>query len=301
MQPSVTRYRRILLFAIPGLLLLLPGMVSEGDPTACLAAVLTGTDASQLPEPTAPPLAASLTGTLDQDQVAASLDELFAPVDDDTDEEDEFADDDEPGALPRGIPVGNVSHGWLVDGIPFPADDPRFEVRTPRRAYCAQVTIDGISDAVDQVESLFPGSHPLAVGDCSRRNGGYFSPHMSHQTGLDLDLGAYWLDGETHKFMPPMQPHLVDIPRSWALLEALVADERVQYIILDYRLQAAYYEYARELPWIDEEYLDEIFQYPRGAGYWEGIIRHWQGHYGHFHVRFYCPDEFGATCTPTAP
>ncbi len=303
MRASVTRYRRVLLFAVPGLLLILPGMVSEGDPTACLAAVLTGVDASQLAERPASPLTASLSGALDTEQISASLDEAFAPADDDTDwgDEEPVDEDDGPAAIPRGIPVGYVSHGWLVDGIAFPADDPRFQVRTPRRAFCAQVTIDGISDAVDQVESLFPGSAPLAVGDCSRRNGGYFSPHMSHQNGLDLDIGPYWLDGETHKFMPPMYPHQVDIPRTWALLEALVADERVQYIILDYNLQAAYYEYASELPWIDQEYLEEIFQYPRGTGYWKGIIRHWPGHYGHFHVRFYCPDEFSETCTPTAP
>ncbi len=306
MRRPAARQRRLLLLCVPAVLLLLPGMVSEGDPAACLAAVITGTDAATLAARADSPLTAGLQSTIDTEDVAEGLDELFedelfddGAEDDDQDTAD--VDPDMPGALPRGIPVGSVSHGWLVDGIEFPTDDPRFVVRTPWRAYCAQVTIDGIGDAVDQVESLYPGTHPLAVGDCSRKGGGYFDPHMSHQNGLDLDIGPYWLDGEPHKFMPPMNPDRVDIPRTWALLESLVADERVQYIILDYRLQAVYYDYARELPWIDEEYLAEVFQYPRGTGHYKGIIRHWQGHYGHFHVRFYCPDEFAATCSPTAP
>ncbi len=301
MRPSAARQRTLLLLCVPAVLLMLPGMVSEGDPSACLAAVLTGTEPSELAEPAANNLSASLHSPMDTEEVAAGLDELFASAADGGDELEDLLDDEEPAALPRGIPVGNVSHGWLVDGIPYPTDDPRFVVRTPHRAYCAQVTIDGMMDAVDQVEALYPGSHALAVGDCSRKGGGYLEPHMSHQTGLDLDLGPYWLDEEPHKFMPPMHPHLMDVPRTWALLEALVNDERVQYIILDYRLQAAFYDYASELPWVDDEYLEEVFQYPRGTAYWKGTIRHWQGHYGHFHVRFYCPDEFGATCSPTAP
>ncbi len=303
MRRLAARQRRLLLLGVPVALLLLPGMASEGEPAACLAAVITGTDATTLAERTDNPLTAGLQSTIDAEDVAEGLDELFAAHDEDDDQDtvDEFDEDGEPAALPRGIPVGSVSHGWLVDGIPFPTDDPRFVVRTPWRSYCAQVTIDGMGDAVEQVESLYPGSHPLAVGDCSVKRGGYLEPHMSHQTGLDLDIGPYWLDGETHKFMPPMNPDLVDVPRTWALLETLIADDRLQYIILDYRLQAVYYDYASELPWIDQEYLDEVFQYPRGSGHYKGIIRHWQGHYGHFHVRFFCPDEFAATCSPTAP
>jgi hypothetical protein len=198
-------------------------------------------------------------------------------------------------AVVQGVPIGGHTHGRLRHGIDFPADDPRFNVLAPWRAYSAQVTIDRLSDAVDQVEALFPGTPALTVGDVSRKGGGHLSPHMSHQNGLDVDIGPYWKDGEVHP-LRSMHPGQMDMDRTWALLEALVADESVQYIILDYRLQQAFYEYAEELPWMDEAYLELLFQYPRGPRHHEGIIRHWWGHYSHFHVRFHCPDEFADTC-----
>ncbi len=169
----------------------------------------------------------------------------------------------------------------------------------PERSYGTQHTIDHMRAAVDEVLEVYPGSPALTIGDVSRKGGGYFSPHMSHQIGLDVDIGPYWADEEVHP-LRSMRPDAVDMDRTWALLEALVADESVQYIILDYRLQKAFYEYAAELPWMDEAYLELIFQYPRGTKA-SGIIRHWQGHYSHFHVRFFCPDEFGDSCSPTAP
>ncbi len=201
---------------------------------------------------------------------------------------------EEPVAA-QGVPVGGHTGGYLRNGVPFPEGDPRFNLLAPWRAYGAHVTIDGLSDAVDQVESLFPGTPPLTVGDISRQRGGRLSPHMSHQNGLDVDIGPYWKDGEVHP-LRAMHPSLMDMDRTWALLEALIADESVQYIILDYRLQQVFYEYAQELPWVDEAYLELLFQYPRGPKHHEGIIRHWWGHYSHFHVRYHCPDDFADTC-----
>ena len=226
-------------------------------------------------------------------------DEDQAEIEDDIELEPEVElidDVVEPPPLREGMPVGKHTNGYLVRGKEFPIDDDRFVVLAPWRAYCAQDTIDGLFDAVDAVESLYPGSHAITVGDCSRKGGGHLRPHMSHQTGLDIDIGPYWADGDEKTWLEAMHPHKMDIPRTWALIEALVSDESVKYIILDYRLQQVFYEYAQELPWMDQEYLDLIFQYPRGPKHYEGIIRHWEGHYSHLHVRFHCPEEFADTC-----
>jgi hypothetical protein len=54
---------------------------------------------------------------------------------------------------------------------------------------------------------------------------------------------------------------------------------------MDYRIQKLLYEYA-EKKGVNEDTLDELFQYPRGRGRTHGLIRHWRGHSNHFHVRF---------------
>jgi len=247
-------------------------------------------------------LAASLDSVMTFEQMDVSFEEVFAASglwEDQgewIDEPEELPSIEEFGeGEPAGIPIGSHTRGRLSNGIPFPIDDPRFHVLAPWRAYGVQLTIDGLSDAVDQVEALYPGTPALTVGDISRKGGGRLAPHMSHQSGLDVDIGPYWADGEVRP-LAAMHPSQLDMERTWALLEALVSNEAVQYIILDYRLQQVFYEYARELPWMDEAYLELIFQYPRGPKHFEGIIRHWYGHYSHFHVRFHCPDEFTDTC-----
>ena len=255
---------------------------------------------------TALDLAASLDGTMTFERLDVSFEDLFASSglwEDDAEwiedaEETEELSEDEAFAegTPIAIPIGGHTHGRLSNGTPFPIDDPRFNVLAPWRAYSAQATIDGLIEAVEQVEALYPGTPALTVGDISRKGGGRLSPHMSHQIGLDVDIGPFWADGDVRP-LAAMHPSQMDMDRTWALLEALISNESVQYIILDYRLQQAFYEYARELPWMDDAYLEMIFQYPRGPKHFEGIIRHWYGHYSHFHVRFHCPEEFTDTCS----
>ena len=237
-------------------------------------------------------LAQSIDGSFLFELEGTPLDEMIASAGlwDDQWIEEPLEDADEEQRS-TGIPVGSHSNGRLRNGVQFPSDDARFHVIAPWRAYTCQRTVDGLRDAVDQVEALFPGTPALTVGDISRKGGGPMSPHMSHQIGLDVDIGPYWADGEAQPVLSAMHPDRLDMDRTWALLEALVSDENVQYIILDYRLQQAFYEYASELPWMDEAYLELIFQYPRGPKHHEGIIRHWYGHYSHFHVRFYKPED----------
>ena len=246
-------------------------------------------------------LAESIDGSFLFELGGASFDELLSSAalwDEDLEEEvvaEQGEGDDRSASIPVGVAVGvavgSPTNGRLINGIEFPTDDPRFHVISPWRAYSCPQTIDGLTEAVDQVEALYPGTPALTVGDVSRKGGGPLSPHMSHQNGLDVDIGPYWADGETQPVLSAMHPVRMDMDRSWALLEALVSDENVQYIILDYRLQQAFYEYASELPWMDEAYLEVLFQYPRGPKHHEGIIRHWYGHYSHFHVRFFPPEE----------
>lgn len=124
------------------------------------------------------------------------------------------------------------------------------------------------------------------VGDLSRRNGGPFPPHLSHQTGRDVDIG-YVLKGplsEETRFRTATR-HSLDLPRTWALLEAHIASGGVAYIFMDYGLQRLVFNYAKEAG-VPAPTLAETFQYPRGSRSASGTIRHWRGHANHFHVRF---------------
>ena len=276
-----------------------PGTVEQDASPAPVDVPDGGDDANLVvtPENAADPSAAA-DGSLDMASLQEEFDAWVAGLD--ASSGDAALDEESAESVRRGAPTGTHSAGRLIEGIPFPTDDARFHVLAPHRAFATERLIDGLRDAVDQVEGQFPGTPALTVGDVSTARGGRLSPHMSHQNGLDVDIGPFWKNGEVQP-LRSMRPETLDMERTWELLEAFVGDEQVQYIILDYRLQKVFYEYARKLPWMDDEYLELIFQYPRGPRHHEGIIRHWEGHYSHFHVRYYCPPEFADSCSPAAP
>jgi murein endopeptidase len=130
------------------------------------------------------------------------------------------------------------------------------------------------------------GGPNIHIGDISKREGGPFPPHISHQAGRDVDIG-YVLRGQqadNTRFLPAVAGN-IDRERTWALLEALMATDGVSYIFMDYDVQKLLYEHARAKG-VEPQRLRELFQYPAGRYAWSGKIRHWRGHGDHFHVRF---------------
>ena len=63
----------------------------------------------------------------------------------------------------------------------------------------------------------------------------------------------------------------------------------VDYIFVDYGLQKPLYEHAKKAG-MSARKLEEYFQYPRGMGRTEGLIRHTPSHKNHFHIRFLSRD-----------
>ena len=51
-----------------------------------------------------------------------------------------------------------------------------------------------------------PGTKRLPVGDLSRRRGGFFPPHVSHQNGRDADIGFYLRKGHNTKYLKYATP-----------------------------------------------------------------------------------------------
>ncbi|CAN5848121.1 hypothetical protein BH11MYX2_BH11MYX2_14220 [soil metagenome] len=203
-------------------------------------------------------------------------------------------DDDHDGGItfePTGDShsIGAPWHGRLENGEHLPTDDDAYRIRRPNHAWGAENVVTHLRAAIASVRALHD-VHVLAIGDLSAREGGKLSQHLSHQSGLDVDVGFYFQkvpDGYPDAFAPASDN--LDLEATWALLAAFVrtadAPDGVQMIFLYYAVQKRLYDYAdsRGTP---AETLAIIFQYPRGKDTLSGVVRHWPNHADHFHVRF---------------
>lgn len=158
-------------------------------------------------------------------------------------------------------------------------------VRSPKRSFGTRKTVTLFRRAVQKVRKRFPGTAELMVGDLSYRGGGRMRPHRSHRDGRDIDA-AYWLrDGRPRRWFARARYKTLDVARTWALFETLIATGEVEYIFVSYRLQKALYRHARKQG-ASKRWLRGIFQWPRHWRRKAGIIRFERGHRDHFHVRF---------------
>lgn len=178
---------------------------------------------------------------------------------------------------------GRAARGGLINAVHLPEHD-RWVLVDPRHAWGTQETVDYLVHAVQSVFERFPGSHPLFVGDLSRKTGGKLRPHLSHQSGRDVDISYYY--SKNPKWYARAHAGNLDLPRSWALVRTLIAETDVHFIFMDRRVQKIMYRYAEAIG-EDPGWLSSVFH---GAGRDEPpIIRHQPGHATHLHVRFYNP------------
>lgn len=173
----------------------------------------------------------------------------------------------------------------MADAVPLP-EGPYHDLKRPHLAWGTPRTVATLLRAFDRYRQRVGDAPKIHVGDLSARHGGPLPPHVSHRAGRDVDIG-YVLHGrraDRHDFSTPSRGDL-DLARTWALLRALLDTNAVAYVFVDYELQGDLYGYASDQGEPPER-LKTWFQYPRGARASVGVIRHWPGHRGHFHVRF---------------
>ena len=181
----------------------------------------------------------------------------------------------------------------VIDGATWvsshlPARD-GYLVRRPEHAFGAHHVIAHLERTIAEVRALYPDVHTLAIGDISSEHGGKLAHHLSHRTGLDVDVGFYF-----HR-MPAGYPGQfaaadgdLDLEATWALLTAFArtADlaDGVEMMFLDYSVQRRLYAWAAARGTRERE-LAALLQYPRGTDA-PALIRHWPNHADHVHVRF---------------
>jgi hypothetical protein len=187
--------------------------------------------------------------------------------------------DDEPIGRPAKQRVGER----------LPSGD-GYRIRRPHRAFGAPHVVDHLQAAIAIVRALYPDVHTLAIGDLSAETGGKLDNHLSHQTGLDVDLGFFFHvvpEGYPDRFVAANAE--LDLEATWALLTAFARtshlDDGVQMMFLDYDIQARLHQWARKRGTPDDQ-LAQLLQYPRGKDSMSGLVRHWPHHADHLHVRF---------------
>ena len=128
---------------------------------------------------------------------------------------------------PRSVSIGKPFNGWLAHGVML-KDSPRIKTRA-KKNYGTQEMVDAIIEAVDAVHAKHPNTPRLPIGNLSRKGGGRFPPHKSHQNGRDADIGYYLRKGHSERRLKLANRRTMDTPRVWTFLESLIADNKCTY------------------------------------------------------------------------
>ena len=185
----------------------------------------------------------------------------------------------------RAGSIGRPNDGRLKGGERLKAVK-GIQLNSEDRSWGTPETVSLMNHAINLLLEQYPDTCDMFIGDISKRKGGRLRPHISHQSGRDIDVSFYAKDNRFIRFIPMNEDNL-DVEKTWFFLETLLLTNRVRLILMDYRLQKIFYEYLE--PVYPKRILRNYFQYPRKIGTKKGIIRHASGHSNHLHIRFKCP------------
>ena len=189
----------------------------------------------------------------------------------------------------RSRSVGRASGGSLANGVPMP-DGQFWRVRERETSFGTETTINELVAVLAHVGTEKPGGTRIIIGDLSRPQGRHLSPHLSHQSGRDVDLGYYLRGVGPQRQFSGASGSTLDVARQWAQIRFLLERGTVERIFMEYSLQMAVVQYARRIG-EDPDYLAQVFEYG-GKG---KIITHSPGHRDHIHIRFRC-DAWDKAC-----
>lgn len=180
------------------------------------------------------------------------------------------------------LSVGYPHNGRLFNGV-RPQEGALFELVAPDFAFGTGETVQALVAAVQAVHTAHEDTPPLHVGHISKPQGGYLSPHLSHQSGRDVDLGFYYKSKRT--WYRRATGETLDVARTWTLLRALITQTDVEFIFIDWSIHPLLKQHALAAG-EDPAWITRVF---RGGADRPAIIRHARGHATHIHVRFFNP------------
>lgn len=200
----------------------------------------------------------------------------------------------EDAASLGSMSVGYAEAGRVINAVQLPPGE-HWVVKDPGAAWGALETIEAIKIVAETVHAARPGLGPLRVNDIGKQHGGYLRPHRSHQSGLDVDVGLYYLDGEG-SWAPrgKQKTRAIDLGANWQVLRAVATLTDVKVVLVDQKIQKLLYDYALATG-ENKAFLDSIFKGGKKA-----LVQHARRHRDHFHVRFFAPrsQELGRRIVP---
>lgn len=205
--------------------------------------------------------------------------------------------------------VGSPDRGRLEDSAAL-EETPYLFVRHSRRPalYGTAELVGLVQRSAQAVWTAFEGPK-LVVGDLSGPRGGRLSPHRSHRSGRDVDIGFFLLDDAGNPAQAPFfvrlrrdgcghirdQRYCIDPARSWALLSAIVQDPlaQVQYVLVAPDIRNRVLAEGRRQG-ASAELIDRVsvVTEPHAGSH---------SHRSHFHVRIYCPVDDRPSCHDEPP
>ncbi len=201
----------------------------------------------------------------------------------------------------------------VCQGIRLPDRGEGFLRGRPGEPTCVGVPrlVGALMDTASAMQSAFPGTEDLRVGDIGAPHGGRHPRHASHRAGRDVDILFYVEDATGrpvrsagfvafsrfgHAFSPDGDLYFFDDARNWGLVRALLENPSidVQWIFVSRGLKTRLLRYALD----HEPDPDVLFR----AAYVLQQPENARPHDDHFHVRIYCSaDERAAGCRDVGP
>jgi penicillin-insensitive murein endopeptidase len=213
--------------------------------------------------------------------------------------------------------IGDPNWGRLEGGVPLPLFGPgyRFTPRTKvERRHGTVELVAALVRAATAVHAQMPGT-TLTFGDISMPQGGDIKGHGSHRAGRDADVMFYLqtpdgkpADGIAVPLDPKGEgtdyndlekpeddvPLVIDVPRTWAFVQALLGDDgvQIQQIFIVEHLRSMLLEHAKEVGApkdIVQRFADVTCQ-PKFP------------HDDHMHIRVFCTaQDIAGGCEDVAP
>ena len=183
--------------------------------------------------------------------------------------------------------IGSPNRGKLRNGMPLP-EGAAWRLRpVRRRAYGTHVTVTSLVQAFESYGQQFPDGPKIRVGELAKRTGGRVSPHASHRSGRDVDIGYIFRgDDNGEDRWRYMHQRNFDAEKNWFLIQEILKSGKVQTIYVSKKLQRLLHREAAKS--LSAPELASLFEYPRTDESPHATIQHWKGHHNHMHVRFQC-------------
>lgn len=186
--------------------------------------------------------------------------------------------------------IGACPEGYLVRGIQLQPAPELYTVWFPDRAWGRAEIIEVITRAAEEMAWLLPEADPIIVGDISTRHGGELRGHITHRSGIDIDISVYWLGATTYLGdNPDASPMILDLEANWLLIRSMLDTGMIERILLDQRNIDRIKRYTIDSGELTPAEAERIFPDPKSRDrYLTGVVHHAPDHQEHMHVRTLC-------------